>query len=796
MLRSVDINWGWLYNPGDANKVFEEVNIPHANILTPYNNFDENIYQFVSCYKKYIEIDDLVSNECVYIKFGGVMSYAMVFINGYFVGDHKGGYTPFRIDITQYVKSGTKNVITVFVDSTERKDIPPFGFVVDFLTYGGIYREVSLEYNNLIHIEHPVVKPIDVLTDRPKLDIDLHISNKQNIDTNLIISFKILWLNKVVHSFKTNVHLNAEDQWIINIIEEVPRDLNLWCLEQPNLYNLSIELLADNKVIDKHNIRFGFRDFKFNADGFYLNGERIKLIGLNRHQSFPYTGYAMPKSAQQKDADILKYELGVNCVRLSHYPQSDHFMNRCDELGLLVFDEIPGWQFIGDEDWQEVALDSVREMILKDVNHPSVFIWGIRINESQDSDLFYKKSSAVAKSLDCNRATGGVRCIKNSRLIEDVYTYNDFVHTGNNQPLDRKYKVTKSKKPYLVTEHNGHMFPTKKFDNEEHRIEHAIRHLNVINRVQGDDLITGAIGWCMFDYNTHKEFGSGDKICYHGVMDMFRIPKSAAYVYSSQSDIIPVMHVSSSMNMGENSGALLSSIIIFTNCDYIKLYKNGNYIGTFKPESKLYRNALHPPVIIDDFIGDAISLNESFTDKDAKIIKDILIKSNKKDVKLSLLDKIKALLFLVRYKMNIKDIADLFTKYIGGWGESATDYIFKGYIDDKVVLTRNKSQVFNPRLLIIFDSNELTEDITYDTTRVIIKLVDEFDNDIIYGNDSFILETEGPIKVIGPKVISLIGGSIGFWIKTTGSAGVGKVKIKSERFGNLYKEINVKKVIK
>ena len=108
--------------------------------------------------------------------------------------------------------------------------------------------------------------------------------------------------------------------------------------------------MRGGEVVDEKSLRFGFRTVRFENDGFYLNGQRIKLRGLNRHQSYAYVGYAMPKSVQELDAEILKNELGVNAVRTSHYPQSQHFISRCDELGLLVFTEIPGWQHIGDED--------------------------------------------------------------------------------------------------------------------------------------------------------------------------------------------------------------------------------------------------------------------------------------------------------------------------------------------------------------------------------------------------------------------------------------------------------------
>ena len=261
-------------------------------------------------------------------------------------------------------------------------------------------------------------------------------------------------------------------------------------------------------------------------DGCWLNGNRVKIRGLNRHQSWPYMGYAAPARAQRLDADILKYELGCNAVRTSHYPQSHAFIDRCDELGLLVFTEIPGWQHIGGEEWKEQAVRNTEEMIRQYRNHPSIFMWGVRINESQDDDGLYQRTVETARSLDPTRPTGGVRYLKKSHLLEDVYTYNDFSHTGDNPGCDAKAAVTPDmEKAYFITEYNGHMFPTKAFDDEEHREEHAMRHVRVLDSAASHADIGGTFGWCMFDYNTHKDFGSGDKICYHGVLDMFRNPK-------------------------------------------------------------------------------------------------------------------------------------------------------------------------------------------------------------------------------------------------------------------------------
>ena len=161
-----------------------------------------------------------------------------------------------------------------------------------------------------------------------------------------------------------------------------------------------------------------------------LNNEKVKLRGINRHQSYAYTGYAMPESMQRLDADIIKNELGMNAVRTSHYPQSKHFLDRCDELGLLVFTEIPGWQHIGDEEWKKVLCQDTEEMVLQNRNHPSVILWGVRVNESCDDDELYTMTNNIAHELDKTRFTAGVRNFKKSNLLEDVYTYNDFLYDG------------------------------------------------------------------------------------------------------------------------------------------------------------------------------------------------------------------------------------------------------------------------------------------------------------------------------------------------------------------------------
>jgi len=514
------------------------------------------------------------------------------------------------------------------------------------------------------------------------------------------------------------------------------RDIKLWSTDSPNLYEVTISLFENSKLIDSYTVKTGFRTIKFTNKGFYLNNKPLKIMGLNRHQSYPYVGYAMPKRIQEKDADILKYDLGLNTVRTSHYPQSKHFLNRCDEIGLLVFEEVPGWQHIGDEQWKEITYKNVEEMITRDWNHPSIILWGVRINESKDDHDFYIKTNEIAHALDTTRPTGGVRARENSEFLEDVFTMNDFIYgrNGCTRIARTQQETTGLNKnvPYLITEYGGHMYPTKRFDQEERVDQHAKIHISMINDVALDPSKSGAIGWCAFDYNTHHQFGSGDHICYHGVMDMFRMPKFAAYAYKSQinpKDEI-IMEPITYYTRGDRSGGGIAPLMIFTNCDRIDFHINGIKKGEYFPAYTKYPGVPHPPIIIEQ-------LN-------------------------------------------------------GMWGSDFNDGIFKGYINDKKVIERIYTS--NP---VLTDLKVKTDNLTlnsgdWDATRITLEAVDQMGNITTFCDGVIKVTIDGPISIIGPDTFPLIGGARAFWIRTNGISGKANVKVELLGITEKELEINIK----
>lgn len=758
-MSRVYLNNDWEYSPvflsemknQDFTGDFEKVRLPHSFSQTPFNSFSTEIYQKDAAYRRFFRTDGEWAGKKVFLTVEGAAHKAEVYLNGEKLAVHECGYTAFTVDLTDNLKhNGGENLLVIRLDSREELNQPPFGFVVDYMTYGGLYREVYLEVKNPVFIEDVFVK-----THGTEYEAEVKVSGG---------------------SGKIRNELKAAEN--APFTTDPKNEIKMWSLDEPYLYVLETSLFDENdNLLDTKETRFGFRDIRFDESGFYLNGQKVKIRGLNRHQAWPYIGYAMPKNMQREDADILKYELGLNEVRTSHYPQSQHFIDRCDEIGLLVFTEIPGWQHIGNAEWKEKAVQNVREMVLQYRNHPSIFIWGVRINESLDDDEFYKRTNEAAHELDSTRPTGGVRYLKNSSLLEDVYTFNDFSHWGPNDGCLPKSKVTSTKKGYMITEYNGHMFPTKTFDCERIRTEHALRHAKVLDSVASRDEIAGSSGWCMTDYNTHKDFGSGDYICYHGVMDMFRNPKLAAEVYRSQEDAEvtgDVLAVSSSMDIGEYPASVRGDVYIITNADSVKMYVNDVFIKEYTKKDSPYKNLKHGPIVIDDYIGNRLTDEDGIKPKNAKKIKDMIFALQKYGVdNLPLRIILKGFSLWARGITNPDHLRDLYGKYISGWGARFVSYKFEAWRGGKLVKTVVRAPAMETKLKIEAKRAELIEETTYDVSSVSIKAVDEHGNVQPFCQESVTLRTEGEIEIIGPKIVSLKGGMAGTYIKSTGKSGEG-----------------------
>ncbi len=723
------INRGWRYGktfsqnataPAFDDASFDRVVVPHTNQRVPWHGFEDKSYEFVSIYRRNLEIPTDTKGKRIFVDFEGVMTAATVYINGKRLGEYKGGYTPFSFELTDHLDyQGGRNLLAVKCDSTERADIPPFGKEVDYLTFGGIYREVALRIVPQLYIENVYAKPTDVLNspsletaiylDRPvaatpgKLAVAVELRDGDSVVAKTTERILTPAISPVVDPSDAGQAYGAQPFADIDNPSHIVRltslkRIKLWDLEHPNLYAVHVQLFDNGKQIDEHTSRIGFREAVFVDDqGFFLNGKSVKLHGLDRHQTFPWVGQAMPARVQRQDAKIVRHDLRCNIVRTSHYPQSRHFLDACDEMGLLVLEEIPGWQHIGDRAWQDISVDNVRRMVRRDWNHPSIIMWGVRINESPDNHDFYTRTNALAHALDSTRQTGGIRAGNfNSELLEDVMTMNDF-----GWPLR-----TPNHPKWLNTEFVGHTFPTKTIDSKERLQEHTIRHARVHNTLASTPVYSGGIGWCAFDYNTHSNFGSGDRICYHGVMDIFRTPKPAAGFYKSMCDPREEIVLEPSFHWARNDESIgFTKGIVSSNCDHLKTYIVRDGKETLVAETDPDRNEFP----------------------------------------------------FLKYGPFMVDAGDRFHD----WGDLRID----GYINGKKVISKTYSgSGADHTFRLVPDSTTLVAD-GADATRVVLRAEDEFSNIRPFAADAISFELTGPAELIGDNPFGLIGGTGAIWIR-------------------------------
>ncbi len=781
---SFDLNESWFFTPEYSERLHGEsggaglvpVRIPHTVKELPFSYCDERDYQAVCAYRRAIDVPVEWEGNRLLLHFGAVAHECEVFLNGVLAGSHACGYTAFAVDITEHVRYGEQNVIVLKVDSRESLDIPPYGGAIDYLTYGGVCREVKLLIKPQVYIE-------DVFAAATEKEGEAALACTVTLNGHV----EGCALHAILSDERGAVVWESGDIGIERketVLQSAVPGAKLWNTDDPVLYRLGVTLLQNGEETDKYAVRTGFRSCVFHADGFYLNGKKTKIRGLNRHQSWPYVGYAMPRRPQRLDADILKFELGLNAVRTSHYPQSPHFVERCDEIGLLVFTELPGWNHIGGKAWKEQAVQNARDMVTQYRNHPSVILWGVRINESADDDGFYTRTNAAAHLLDNTRQTGGVRNFRKSRLLEDVYTYNDFVHNGKNIGLEKKKKVTPDMgKAYLVTEYMGHMFPAKSYDNDAWREEHALRHAKVLDAAAREKDIAGSFGWCMTDYNTHKEFGSGDRVCHHGVMDLFRNPKPAAAVYASQQEDAPVLEVGG-MEIGDRPAMYLDHVYAFTNADSVRLKRDGEQIAEFWPD-KEFGAVAHPPVKIDDLIGTVLGKEEGYDEKTARNIKaamKAILRYGEGGLPIKELLRIGFL--MAAKKLKRSDFQRLIETYVMGWG-SAPHYEFEAVKEGSVIAGVTKEPVTEARLTAMADTACLHEEGTYDVGTIRIRAVDQNGNLLPYCMEAVQATVEGPLEVIGPAIFPLRGGMGGTYVRTTGQTGGAAIILSTESLGEV-----------
>jgi beta-galactosidase len=620
-----DLNQGWLFGgryrpgaqfPGFSEQGFVRVTLPHTVTRLSWGDWNPASWEQVWIYHRHISGAQLMAGRS-FVDFDGVLTDATVYINGVELGTHRGGYLPFTVELTQHLMPGD-NLLAVVVDG-RWLDVPPQGFprgptTVDFLQPAGIYRDARLRHVPDVFISDVFAKPVDVLSARPTLEIQATIDAGAPPGKQVHLSAELLDGARTLATESVKIHPHEGVQ-VARLSLAQLRGIELWSPQHPKLYTLRVTLSGPRVPTHAVSVTTGFRDARFELDGLYVNGERTQIFGLDRHQLFPYTGMAAPARLQRRDAQLIRMQLNCNMVRCSHYPQSPYFLDACDRLGLMVWEEAPGWHTLGGAPFEEAFLENVRDMVLRDRNRPSVIVWGTRLDETYDYPTLYAQARSLAYQLDGTRQTTGAMGTQSTvGWAEDVFAYNDYSSVDGQATL----KPPLTYVPYMISEAVGTIVgaPFYRWIDTSQTLQlqgqlHALVH----DLAATDEHYAGLLAWCAIDY---ASLLSGDRIWHAlkwpGVLDTFRVPKPGACVYRAQQNpsAAPVILPAFYWDFGPSSPPTGPgpNTLIATNCEQLALYLDGAPFATATPDRATYGNLPYPPAFVDLTVPNGSSLPE------------------------------------------------------------------------------------------------------------------------------------------------------------------------------------------
>jgi beta-galactosidase len=613
----IPLDAGWRFGPAARPGALEPVTLPHTVTPLSWQNWDPARWEQAWLYANTFDAPAMSGGMRVFLDFAAAMTHSTVTLNDATVADFLGGYLPFGGEVTSHLRP-TGNQLSVLLDSTFNLNVPPDRPVpwksknVDFWQPGGIYRGVRLRLVPPVFIADVFAQPVKAT--------DWSVDVQVTVDAGIVpadaakVKVELLDGTRVVSSASTGVSIKAAGtQVTVSTTLTGLGDITVWDITStsPKLYTVVATLLVGRTPMHDYQVRTGFRTISFTADGFFLNGRRVKLFGLNRHQFYPFAGGAMPARVQARDAQVLREELNCNMVRCSHYPQSEDFLDACDRLGLMVWEEAPGWGFIGDDAWQDLTCRDVETMIVRDRNHPSVIVWGVRLNETHDDPALYARTNEIAKALDSSRPTVGAlnnRHLHSADYQQDVFSFNDYSHV-------RQWRVKMPSlappingpgKPYMVSEAVGALSGPSHFyrrtDSQAVQQGQALAHAIVHDIAASDDRYCGLLAWSGFDYPSGAGPFAYKGVKYTGVADLFRIPKLGAAIYQAQVSpaVAAVIAPAFYWDFGKSSPASdLSEAMICSNLDYLKVYVGEKLLATLQPDRARYGHLEYPPSFVD-----------------------------------------------------------------------------------------------------------------------------------------------------------------------------------------------------
>jgi len=597
------LNVGWRFHLGDVpettsdpavsdvdfdDSAWELVNIPHTLKLTSLNldDCDDDKTQLtfhrdVGWYRRAFTVDADPAGKPerkAFLEFEGAHQVTDAWVNGHHVGQHAvSGYTPFHFDVTDFVDRDGENVVALRVDNRVNPDVPPDPGPFDYILFSGLYRELYLVQTERVYLPFPwesrtagvtITTPtvkVNPAATAATVDVKTSVRNTHaEARTCTVLTRVIDAEGVVVLRMQSTREVPAGGEAVFSHCNGIDEDVHLWSCDDPYLYRVNTLVLDGDEPVDCAENPLGLRTFELRADqGFLLNGKPLMLVGTNRHQHYPYIGDAVPKSLHRKDAMQFK-EVGFNVVRLAHYPHDNAFIEACDELGILVYEEAPSWIDFGGEMWTRNLEEALRRAVRNHKNHPSIFAWGGGINHRGSFEPLHY----AAKEEDPTRWTASNHSPWSGAQragICDFYSNMDY------------RDIPVSDEPLFAMEHGAST------DGE--------RAQALVSRYKGDPRRFGAAAWTAHAYYTfHHQTGGQQNRTRGGMMDIFRIPRPVMAWYQSEMTDTPMITIADAWHKG------LASLRIFSNCNEVELTVNGTSLGRRRPDADPEKaNLAHPP---------------------------------------------------------------------------------------------------------------------------------------------------------------------------------------------------------
>jgi len=612
-------NSGWKFTRVEEGwPHWTDAALPHTPRIEP--RVVNNQWQGIAFYSKRFTAPKRWRGDTVLLRFEGAMNVATVWLNGEEVAHHLGGYLPFTIDLTPRLRLGAANKLMVRLDNRDNPITGPKPLKdLDFNMYGGLYREVRLFVKPPVHLTDEILENRaaagglfvtypEVSKRRAYIQIAATMANSSERQQQGTLTHRLFDDELLVGRTEVEGLIIAPNSNLAVVDGITLKQPKLWSPKSPKLYRLVTTITAGGRT-ESTEIRVGIRRIGIEGDRIVINGEKMFLRGVNEHQEYPYVGYATSPQVDYRDAKRIK-EAGFDYVRLSHYPHSPAFMDAADKLGLMLLDSIPGWQFYNpDPRFRAQVIQTCRDMIRRDRNHPSVFAWECSLNESQMPKEFVQQLNAVVheeypgdQAWSAGWQNDGYDIFLQARQHRQkhyetpdrpyiVSEYGDWEYYAQNAGLNQAAWADLKEEERTSRQSLG--------SGEKRLLQQALN----IQEAHNDNFRTPAFAdgyWDMFDYNR----GYAPDLELSGVMSLERLPKFSYFFFRSQRDASeksalfdsgPMVKIASYWTPQSST-----KVRVFSNADEIELLLNGRSLGRKKPERGPMSDLLaHPPFEFD-----------------------------------------------------------------------------------------------------------------------------------------------------------------------------------------------------